>query len=56
MDPKTPLDRAYAEMQAAPDDEAQRLRFFERVADSELFLLLSKEPDGNDISPEVFAP
>ena len=56
MDPKTPLDRAYAAMQAAPDDEAQRLRFFERVADSELFLLLRKEPDGNDISPEVFAP
>ena len=56
MDPKTPLDRAYAAMQAAPDDEAQRLRFFERVADSELFLLLRKEPDGNDILPEVFAP
>ena len=56
MNPKTPLDRAYAEMQAATEDEAKRLRFFERVADSELFLLLSKEPDGNDISPEVFAP
>ena len=56
MGPDTPLDRAYAAMQAAPDDEAKRLRFFERVADSELFLLLSKEPDGNDISPKVFAP
>ncbi|RZO39549.1 MAG: SseB family protein [Rhodobacteraceae bacterium] len=56
MDPKTPIDRAYAEMQAAPDDDAKRLRFFERVADSELFLLLSKEPEGNDILPEVFAP
>ena len=56
MNPKTPLDRAYAEMQAATEDEAKRLRFFERVADSELFLLLSKEPDGNDISPKVFAP
>ena len=56
MDPKTPLDQAYAEMQAAADDEAKRLRFFERVADSELFLLLSKEPKGTDIVPEVFAP
>lgn len=56
MDYQTPLDRAYAAMQTATDEETQRLRFFERVADSELFLLLKTEAEGDQISPEVFAP
>ncbi|WP_054002940.1 SseB family protein [Shimia sp. SK013] len=41
-------------MQSAPDDDGARLRFFERLADAELFLLLEKEPEGDRISPEVF--
>ncbi|TNJ48534.1 SseB family protein [Phaeobacter sp. B1627] len=50
----TVLDQAHAAMEAAPADDALRLRFFERLADSELFLLLDKEPEGDRISPEVF--
>ena len=37
---ETPLDLAFAAMQAAPDEDAPRLRFYERLADAELFLLL----------------
>ena len=47
----TPLDQAHALMNAAPEDDAARLRFYERIADSELFLLLEAEPDGDQISP-----
>lgn len=48
---ETALDRAYVGMQ---DSDARRLAFFERVADSELFLLLEKEVEGDQLSPEVF--
>ena len=50
----TPLDRAHAAMEATPEDDAQRLRFFERLADAELFLLLEAEPDGETITPRLF--
>ena len=50
----TPLDTAHTAMQSTPDDAAQRLRFFERLADSELFLLLESEAQGVTIKPEVF--
>jgi len=50
----TDLDTAHATMQAAPDDDTQRLRFYERLADTELFLLLSGEAEGDQITPEVF--
>ncbi|WP_299353803.1 SseB family protein [uncultured Shimia sp.] len=50
----TPLDQTHAAMDAAPEDDAARLRFYERLADAELFLLLSKEPEGDSISPELF--
>ncbi len=53
IDP-TPLDTAHALMEATPDDAAQRLRFFERLADSELFLLLQGSAAGDSLSPEVF--
>ncbi len=49
----TPLDRAHRAMREAPDDAALRLRYFERVADAELFLLLTAEAEGDDISPEI---
>lgn len=54
MTETTPLDTAHTAMQAAPDDDAARLRFYERLGDSELFLLLQHEAAGDDISPELF--
>ena len=42
MTEETPLDAAHAAMEAAPEDDAARLRFYERLADSELFLLLRR--------------
>ncbi|MCW8842118.1 MAG: SseB family protein, partial [Rhodobacteraceae bacterium] len=54
MSEQTPLDRAHAAMEAMPQDDAARLRFFERLADVELFLLLSKEAEDDKIAPEVF--
>lgn len=51
---ETPLDTAHAAMEAAPDDDAARLRFYERLADSELFLMLTEEAVGPNVSPEVF--
>lgn len=53
---ETPLDAAHAAMQAAPEDDAARLRFFERLGDAELFLLLEREAQGEDITPQVFDP
>ncbi|MEC7297631.1 MAG: SseB family protein, partial [Pseudomonadota bacterium] len=54
MTETTPLDTAHAAMEAAPDDDAARLRFYERLADSELFLLLTEEVSGDQISPDLF--
>ncbi len=51
----TPYDRAYAAMQADPDNQALRMAVYDRLADAELFLLLEHEPDAdNDIIPQVF--
>lgn len=50
----TDLDTAHAAMDTAPDDDAARLRFYERLADTEVFLLLSGEPEGDHIAPEIF--
>ncbi|WP_170360477.1 SseB family protein [Ruegeria arenilitoris] len=50
----TALDAAHATMEASPQDDAARLRFFERLADSELFLLLAEEAQDENISPELF--
>lgn len=54
MAEQTALDAAHAAMEAAPQDDAARLRFFERLADSELFLMLTEEAQGENISPELF--
>ncbi len=54
MTDQTPLDIAHTAMDAAPEDIAARLRFFERLADSELFLLLQGEASGDSLTPEVF--
>lgn len=50
----TPLDLAHAAMDAAPDDASARLRFYERLADCELFLWVTEEASGDSISPEIF--
>lgn len=47
----TPLDAAYAAIAA---DEDERLQFYERLADGELFLMLEAEAEGADIRPRVF--
>jgi hypothetical protein len=54
MEP-TEIDRAHAAMQDAPEDDRARLRFYERLADGTLCLLLTAEPTGDTVSPEVFA-
>ncbi len=50
----TLLDAAHAAVSASPADEAARLRFFERLADGELFLLLEREAEGAALEPRVF--
>jgi hypothetical protein len=54
MTDTTPLDRAHATMTAAPDDEAARLGWYRRFADSELCLLLDREADGDTLAPRLF--
>ncbi|MCB2111219.1 MAG: SseB family protein [Defluviimonas sp.] len=53
-DKATPLDLAHAAMMAAEAEDAPRLRYFERLADCELFLLLAEDSDGTVIRPAVF--
>jgi hypothetical protein len=50
----TPIDMAHAAMEAAGDEGAARLRFYERLADAELFLLLTEEALDDNVSPEIF--
>lgn len=53
-DRPTLLDHAHALMEAAPDEDALRLRFYERLADAELFLLLAEDSDGSTVRPAIF--
>lgn len=50
----TALDDAYAAMLAAPDEDAARLRYYARLADGEMILLLADEAAGADLVPRVF--
>ena len=50
----TLLDQAYAASEAAPDDVAARLRFYSRLVEGELYLLLETEATGDSITPKVF--
>ena len=50
----TPIDEAHAAMEAAPENDALRLRFYDRLAGSELVLLLEAEPEGDRIRPAIF--
>ena len=49
----TPLDAAHRAMEDTGAD-ADRLRFYERLADGELFVLLSAEAEGDRIDLDVF--
>lgn len=55
MTDTTVLDLAHAAMSAAPGDDAARLRFYERIADAELFVLIEDDAAGAEIAPQVFA-
>jgi hypothetical protein len=48
---ETPLDQAHRAMIAAEGDDAMRLRFYERIADVELYMLLESEPDDDQVTP-----
>jgi hypothetical protein len=50
----TLLDAAHAALSADPENEALRLRFFERLADGEMVLLLEREAAGESLEPKVF--
>ncbi len=48
------LDEAHAAVAADPENEALRLRFYDRLADGELYLLLEREAVGEKLDPKVF--
>jgi hypothetical protein len=50
----TLLDAAHAAVSADPGNEVLRLRFFERLADGEMVLLLDREAEGDRLEPRVF--
>src|SRR6056297_2947478 len=52
MTDETHLDRSHAAMEAG--DEAARLRFYEVLTASELFLLLEGEAEGEQVVPQAF--
>lgn len=54
MNDLTELDRAHERMQADETDTAARLGFYERVADTEFFLLLERKPEGDTLNPLIF--
>ena len=53
MDDDTPLDHAYAAMMADPESDRIGLAFYDRLAGTELFLLLAEEALGDTITPEI---
>lgn len=50
----TDIDRAHAAMTANEEDDIARLRFYERLAETELFMLLEDEAEGDQIKPALF--
>jgi hypothetical protein len=51
----TPLDHAHALMDKEPEADRHRLRFYQHLADSPLFLLLEQEATEAAISPKILA-
>lgn len=56
MTETTALDTAYAAMEASPDDDTARVAYYGTLADTELFLLLEEEAQGDTIVPRLFDP
>ncbi|WP_439124624.1 SseB family protein [Marivita sp.] len=54
MSLETPLDHAHAAMEAAPEADAPRLRFYDWLAEAELFLMLAREAEDDQAEPELF--
>jgi hypothetical protein len=52
---QTPLDLAHAAHEADPENAALRLRFHERILDSELIVPLDAPPEGERLRPSLFA-
>ncbi len=50
----TALDSALREMQQTPEDASARLRFHSELINSELFVLLTEEARGDQLSPRIF--
>lgn len=50
---QTRLDHAHSAMQAAPEDDAARLRFYEALADAELYVALEREPENDRAEPRI---
>lgn len=48
------LDEAHAALSADSGNEAALLRFYDRLADGELYLLLEREAAGETLDPKVF--
>lgn len=53
---ETALDAAHAAMEAQPEDDALRLRFYERLGDAELYLLLEGDAEDDKVTPQIFDP
>lgn len=53
MDNPSPLDQAHRAMTAAPDDDGARLAYYLTLAAAELYLLLTHEPQGDELSPLI---
>lgn len=51
---ETLLDQAYSAAEAAPEDVKLRLRFYARLVEGELFLLLEEEAKGARVTPKSF--
>lgn len=49
----TPIDTAHAAMEADPDADAPRLAFYQRLAETELCLILEREARGEVVEPRV---
>lgn len=50
----TPLDMAHGAMSADPENAVARMRFYDRLADAELILLLERPAEGDTIVPRRF--
>ena len=54
MTTPTRIDQAHADMTAQPEDNGARLRFYARLAEAELFLLLKSDAGEDVVEPQTF--